>query len=31
MDFYSLKEYTISDVEQLIQDEVEENIHRILI
>lgn len=27
MDFYSLKEYTISDVEQLIQDEVEENIH----
>ena len=27
MDFYSLKEYTISDVEQLIQYEVEENIH----
>lgn len=27
MDFYSLKEYTISDIEQLIQDEVEENIH----
>lgn len=27
MDFYSLKEYTISDVEQLIQDEVDENIH----
>lgn len=27
MDFYSLKEYTISDIEQLIRDEVEENIH----
>lgn len=27
MDFYSLKEYTISDVEQLIQYEVDENIH----
>lgn len=27
MDFYLLKEYTISDIEQLIQDEVEENIH----
>lgn len=27
MDFYSLEEYTILDIEQLIQDEVEENIH----
>ena len=27
MDFYSLDEYTILDIEQLIQDEVEENIH----